>query len=206
MTILLTGESSRLIIRPFLSEVYYFNGVTGESTWEKPTPTFPDVTPDGAKSDRKNESGGLFGALFGGDKKKDDNDTQQEVLDLNKITSTSDKFLNELDDVIAEAEEAIKIAEEMENSPSKKGGIFSAFGLGKKEATAESLIADVEERTTKIEQAVSGRENKGLLSMFGGGKSEVESKEKIDLAEQEPQENIWVEGLKNLFQRYVFFS
>lgn len=115
--------------------------------------------------------------------------------------------MSELDDVIAEAEEAIKIAEEIENEPSKKGGLFSGFGFGKKEATfgkkeatAESLIADVEERTAKIEKAVGGGEKKGLLSMFGGGKSKVEQREVVTETPTQDQ-NIWTEGLKNLFQR-----
>jgi hypothetical protein len=108
--------------------------------------------------------------------------------------------LSELDDVIAEAEEAIKIAEEIENEPSKKGGLFSSFGFGKKEATAESLIADVEERTAKIEKAVGGGEKKGLLSMFGGGKSKVEQREVVTETSTQDQ-NVWTEGLKNLFQR-----
>lgn len=175
--------------------MYYFNGVTGESTWEKPTPTFPDVTPEGAKNADKKEGGGLFGALFGGDKKKKD----ESQLDVG-----NDDFLSELDDVIAEAEEAIKIAEEIENEPAKKGGLFSAFGFSKKEATAESLIADAEERTSKIEKAVgAGGEKKGLFSVFGGSKAKVE--EKVEVVETSAQEeNVWTEGLKNLFQRYVF--
>lgn len=166
--------------------------MTGESTWEKPTPTFPDVSPDGAKTTDKKEGGGLFGAIFGGDKKKVDGE----------INISNTDFLSELDDVIAEAEEAIKIAEEIENEPSKKGGLFSAFGFGKKEATAESLIADAEERTSKIEKVVSGGDKKGLFSVFGGGKAKDEEKEEV--AETPAQEeNVWTEGLKNLFQRYV---
>ena len=186
-----------------LLSVYYFNGVTGESTWEKPTPTFPDVSPDGVKStDEKKDGGGLFGAIFGSDKKKNDGAPQQ-LLDADKITTNSEDFLSELDDVIAEAEEAIKIAEEIENEPAKKGGLFSSFGFGKKEATAESLIADVEERTSKIEEAVSAGEKKGLFSMFGGGKTKKEKVETAAVTDTtvESEENVWTEGLKNLFKR-----
>ena len=125
------------------------------------------------------------------------------MLDVDKITTNSEDFLSELDDVIAEAEEAIKIAEEIENEPAKKGGLFSSFGFGKKEATAESLIADVEERTSKIEEAVGGEEKKGLFSMFGSSKAKEEKEETIAIADTpaEPEENVWTEGLKNLFKR-----
>lgn len=202
---------------PLCSLVYFFNGVTGESRWEKPTETFPDVTLDVKSSkEKKKEGGGILGALFNSNRKINSDSaidtTRQQLLDLEKIASNNDEFLSELDDVIAEAEEAIKIAEEMENQPlSTRGGLFSAFGFGKKEATVESLIADVEERTAKIEKAVGGEEKKGLFSSlrFGGNKPQVEKTEEVvtTTAAPQPEENVWVEGLKNLFQRtYASFS
>lgn len=168
--------------------------MTGESTWEKPTSTFPDVNSNAAKSSTTDEKeGGLFGALFRSDKKKDA--TSGKLLD-------NTDFLSELDDVIAEAEEAIKIAEGIENESPKQGGIFSAFGFGKKESTVESLIADVEESTSKIEKAVGeGEKKKGLFSMFGGGNAMVEQNEVEETIKTQSEENIWTEGLKNLFQR-----
>ena len=189
--------------------VYYFNGVTGESTWEKPTKTFPDVSsgPKSITDDKKKGGGGFLGSLFGGDKKKESSSgssQQQQLLDLEKIATNNDDFLSELDDVIAEAEEAIKIAEELEKEPPKKGGLFSALGFGKKEATAESLIADVEERTSKIEKAVGGGEKKGMFASlrFGSDKPNEEKKEDVVVTlAPEPEENVWTEGLKNLFQK-----
>eukprot|EP00804_Cyclotella_cryptica_P006746 CCRYP_015711-RA/>CCRYP_015711-RA protein AED:0.05 eAED:0.05 QI:335/1/1/1/0.5/0.33/3/4488/602 len=210
------GDWSAYLDEDTTGFVYYFNGVTGESSWTKPTETFPDVTSDAKTSkEKKKEGGGILGALFGSDRKKSADSpsgtTQQQLLDLEKIASNNDDFLSELDDVIAEAEEAIKIAEDLENEPaSKRGGLFSAFGFGKKEATVESLIADVEERTSKIEKAVGGEEKKGLFSSlrFGGSKSNVEKKEEeVTTTAPQPEENVWVEGLKNLFQRtYASFS
>jgi hypothetical protein len=90
----------------------------------------------------------------------------------------------------------------MENASPKKGGLFSALGFGKKEATAESLIADVEERTSKIEKAVGGDEKRSLFSVFGGGKAKAIEKE-VTVETSVQQENVWTEGLKNLFQRYA---
>ncbi|KAL7522660.1 hypothetical protein ACHAWX_007602 [Stephanocyclus meneghinianus] len=211
------GDWSAYLDEETTGYVYFFNGVTGESRWEKPTETFPDVTLDAKSSkEKKKEGGGILGALFNSNRKINSDSaidtTRQQLLDLEKIASNNDEFLSELDDVIAEAEEAIKIAEEMENQPiSKRGGLFSAFGFGKKEATVESLIADVEERTAMIEKAVGGEEKKGLFSSlrFGGNKPQVEKTEEVvtTTAAPQPEENVWVEGLKNLFQRtYASFS
>lgn len=190
--------------------IYYFNGVTGESVWEKPTKTFPDVTAaaDGSSTNnsgggiasgigKKDEGGGgLFGAIFGKDKSSIDE--KKKGLDVSKIATNNDEFLSELDIVIAEAEEAIKIAESLESSPKK--GLFSRFGGGSGAKEAEELIADAEERTSKIAERV---EKKSIFSSFSFGSKAAEVEEVV--VEEEvvvaAEENVWVEGLKNLFQR-----
>lgn len=226
--------------------VYYFNSVTGESLWERPTETFPIVdagsstgdtgTKEERKEDRKAErakrreqkktereesssgGGGIFGALFGGGDKEAEptksSKTKEQLSELQSIAN-NDEFLNELDSVIAEAEEAIAIAEKVEEAPSQnKGGFFSSLGfVSGKEAIeeAETLIADAEERTSKAaaqEEAAeaSSSSNANIFSGFsfgGRGSPKVEKKpEPVVVEEPEPvvEENMWVEGLKNLFQ------
>jgi len=219
--------------------VYYFNSVTGESTWDPPTDTFPAVDattePAAAVDDREarreerrrrreerrqaeEESGGgggFFGSLFGGketasaeasepaaaaaaaaepEKKKS---KKEQLADLSEIANNDD-FLSELDSVIAEAEEAIAIAEKVEESPPKnKGGFFSNLGfVSGKEAIeeAETLIEDAEKRTSNIFSRFS----------FGARASPkpIET-EPEPVAEEpvEPEESMWVESLKGLFSK-----
>ena len=44
------GEWSAYLDSESTGYIYYFNSVTGESTWEKPTPTFPTVTSSSSSS------------------------------------------------------------------------------------------------------------------------------------------------------------
>mmetsp|Transcript_13458 Transcript_13458/g.29224 ORF Transcript_13458/g.29224 Transcript_13458/m.29224 type:complete len:629 (-) Transcript_13458:283-2169(-) len=227
--------------------VYYFNSVSGESLWERPTETFPIVdgtsgdggsTREEAKEDRKAErakrreqkkkeredgdggGGGIFGALFGGGGKEEEptkSKTTEQLSELQTIAN-NDEFLNELDQVIAEAEEAIAIADKVEEAPSKnKGGFFSSLGfVSGKEAIeeAETLIADAEERTSKAaaqEEAAAASSSSSSANIFSGfsfgarGSPKVEKKaDPIVVEEPEPVEeslDVWVEGLKNLFQK-----
>ena len=89
--------------------------------------------------------------------------------------------------------EAIAIADKITEAPAKnKGGFFTSTSfVSGEEATseAEELIADAEERTSNI------------FSQFTGGAKaspKAEKKEEI-IEEPEPEENVWAEGLKNLF-------
>lgn len=173
---------------------------------------------------KSGSGGGIFGALFGGSKETAveeqpaKSSAAEQLSDLQEITK-NDEFLSELDSVIAEAEEAIAIADKVEEAPSaNKGGFFSSLGfVSGKEAIeeAETLIADAEERTSKAaaleeeattEASSSSSNSNNFLSgfAFGGRASpKVEKKpEPIAVEEPEPaaEENVWVEGLKNLFQ------
>ncbi|KAL7551504.1 hypothetical protein ACHAWF_014697 [Thalassiosira exigua] len=146
--------------------------------------------------------GGFFGGLFGGKKEAEAAEPQktkaEQLSDLSAMAD-NDAFLSELDDVIAEAEEAIAIADKMEESPPKnQGGFFSNFGfVSGKEATeeAEALIADAEERTTSIFSQFS----------FGARASPKALEKKVEpvVEEEGPGDGaeVWVEGLKGLFQR-----
>ena len=89
--------------------------------------------------------------------------------------------------------EAIAIADKITEAPAKnKGGFFTSTSfVSGEEATseAEELIADAEERTSNI------------FSQFTVGakaRPKAEKKEEI-IEEPEPEENVWTEGLKNLF-------
>ncbi|KAL7431852.1 hypothetical protein ACHAXH_006660 [Discostella pseudostelligera] len=252
------GDWSAYLDSESTGYIYYFNTVTGESTWEKPTPTFPTVTASASsassstattKEDRRAErqrkreqrkkememsgggggggGGGLFGGFFGGggsggDSKSDAKDSApsktEQLSNLRSIASNTE-FLTELDSVIAEAEEAIAIAEKVTTAPPKnKGGFFSSLGfISGMEAVeeAETLISDAEERTSKaFEDIFSG-------FGFGGGsstKTAASTATASSTTSSKPsdakatstttssssstpvaEENIWVEGLKNLF-------
>jgi hypothetical protein len=101
--------------------IYYFNGVTGESTWEPPTDTFPAVNADDARreqrrnerrekrAERRQQQGGgdgILGGLFGGggDKSEGAKSTSKTVEQLQELESmaSNTEFLSELDTVIAE--------------------------------------------------------------------------------------------------------
>lgn len=236
------GDWSAYLDAETTGYVYYFNKISGESTWEKPTATFPTVDasssaatsqPSGdddrearreerrrRREQRRKEqeegdgrSGGFFGAFFGGGGKSAEAESDavsepepktktEQLADLQEIASNED-FLSELDSVIAEAEEAIAIADKVEEAPPKnKGGFFSSFGfVSGKEAIeeAETLIEDAEERTTNI------------FSQFSFGARGSPKVEKMEKKEPEPaveeetevelEENVWVEGLKGLFRK-----
>ncbi|KAL9186317.1 hypothetical protein ACHAXT_005555 [Thalassiosira profunda] len=137
--------------------------------------------------------GGFFGAIFGGSKTEESQKSQKEQLSDLSAIATDDSFLNELDSVIAEAEEAIKIAEKVEEAPPQnKGGFFSNLGfVSGTEAIeeAEALVEEAEKKTTNIFDQFS----------FGARASPVvEKKEVVEEVEEEVE---WVEGLKNLFQK-----
>lgn len=159
--------------------------------------------------------GGFFGALFGG-KEADSEPTKSKTEQLSELSeiANNDNFLSELDLVIAEAEEAIAIAEKVEEAPPKNmGGFFSSLGfISGKEAIeeAEILIANVEERTSKVKEASSATSTSppNILSGFSFGAraspKKLETKEAAPAEEtpDEPaEENLFVEGLMNLFQR-----
>ena len=100
--------------------------------------------------------GGFFGSLFRGKEANaadEPTKMKKEQLENLQEIAKNDDFLNELDSVIAEAEEAIAIAKKVEEAPPKnKGGFYSSLGfVSGKEATkeAETLIANAEERTSK---------------------------------------------------------
>ena len=246
------GDWSAYLDSESTGYIYYFNTVTGESTWEKPTPTFPTVTASSStvttKEDRRAErqrkreqrkkememsgavggggGGGLFRGFFGGgsggESKSDAKDAPpsktEQLSNLRSIASNTE-FLTELDSVIAEAEEAIAIADKVTTAPPKnKGGFFSSLGfISGMEAVeeAETLISDAEERTSKaFEDIFSG-------FGFGGGsstKTAASTATASSTTSSKPsdakatstttssssstpvaEENIWVEGLKNLF-------
>lgn len=250
------GDWSAFLDTENTGYVYYFNTVTGESSWEKPTATFPTVdatatatsvaegssSTDGrssSKEARKEERraerkrrreerkkgqqlqadsspaaavssgtgvGGFFGGLFGGSNKQaeeagagSDNQasakSKKEQLSALQEMASNDKFLSELDSVIAEAEEAIAIADKVEEAPPQnKGGFFSSLGfVSGNEAIKEmeSLVEDAEERTSNS------------FSLFGAGTAPKATAEKAAVTEEaEPKDEVlWVEGLKGLFQK-----
>ena len=50
------GDWSAYLDSETTGYIYYFNGITGESTWEPPTDTFPAVNADDARREqRRNE-------------------------------------------------------------------------------------------------------------------------------------------------------
>lgn len=251
--------------------VYYFNSATGESTWERPTDTFPSVdaasaaassggvTGPGAddrearREERRAErqrrreekrreeeerraavaaeaaaqpvaapaeegggepspatgggGGGFFGSLFGGGKGKSSPPPERgasgggkmEALSDLQDMASNDDFLSELDTVIAEANEAIAIADKIDESPPKnKGGFFSSLGfVSGKEAIeeAETLLEDAEERTSKVNS---------VFSQFAfGARASPKVERKPDPVEEDvaDEPGLWVEGLKGLFAK-----
>eukprot|EP00985_Skeletonema_marinoi_P017002 scaffold9246_cov121-Skeletonema_marinoi.AAC.4 len=186
--------------------IYYFNGVTGESIWEPPTDTFPELNADDAmKEQRRKErrekraerGGGVLGGLFG-EKESTVSKTVEQLQELESMASNTE-FLSELDTVIAEAEEAIAIADKIEKAPPQnKGGFFSSirgFVSGEEAVEeVETLVADAEERTANI------------FDGFGKGKK-AKKAEAAAVVVEEPtpapkqEENVFVEGLKNLFTK-----
>ena len=187
--------------------IYYFNGVTGESIWEAPTDTFPALNADDAmkeqrrkeRREKRAERGGVLSSLLKGGDDESPSSTSTTVEKLRELESmaSNTEFLSELDTVIAEAEEAISIADKIEKAPPQnKGGFFSSirgFVSGEEAVEeVETLVADAEERTANIFEGIG----------FGGGGSKPKAKvvEKEESAPQEEQ-NVWVEGLKNLFTK-----
>eukprot|EP00984_Skeletonema_dohrnii_P038225 scaffold41207_cov144-Skeletonema_dohrnii-CCMP3373.AAC.1 len=186
--------------------IYYFNGVTGESVWEPPTDTFPELNADDAmKEQRRKErrekraerGGGVLSGLFG-EKESTVSKTVEQLQELESMASNTE-FLSELDTVIAEAEEAIAIADKIEKAPPQnKGGFFSSirgFVSGEEAVEeVETLVADAEERTANI------------FDGFGKGKKAKKAEAAV-VVEEEPtpapkqEENVFVEGLKNLFTK-----
>lgn len=211
------GDWSAYLDSETTGYIYYFNGVTGESTWEPPTDTFPAVNADDAsreqrrnerrerRAERRQQQGGgegILGGLFGGggDKSEGEKSTSTTVEQLQELESmaSNTEFLSELDTVIAEAEEAIAIADKIEKAPDQnKGGFFSSFRgfVSGEEAVeeVETLVADAEERTAN------------LFEGFGfGAKKAPKKTEAAAVVEEEPaqeEENVWVEGVKNLFTK-----
>ncbi len=211
--------------------VYYFNGVTGESTWDPPTSTFPVVTEtaiaiaaestvEDRRTKRRNrrerkrteESAatgggggggrGLFG-FFGGGRggTATTATTKTQLSDLREI-ATNDDFLSDLDAVIAEAEEAIAIASRVEGAPAKnKGGFFSSLGfVSGNEAMeeVESLVSDAEKTLGGVFSGLSLGSSRS--SSPGGGEKTREEEPPPAPAAAAAEENVWVEGLKNLFK------
>ena len=184
--------------------IYYFNGVTGESIWEPPTDTFPALNAEDAMRDQKRKKrrekraergGGVLTGMFKGD---DTSKTVEQLKELENMASNTE-FLSELDTVIAEAEEAISIADKIEQAPEQnKGGFFSnirGFVSGEEAVEeVETVVADAEERsTTNIFDGFG----------FGAGKKDQPKAEVATVEVEEPKEeqNDWVEGLKNLFSK-----
>ena len=227
------GDWSAYLDTDTTGYVYYFNSVTGESVWEPPTSTFPsvdaststsndnnDVVEQQSREERKAErkrrreerakeggGGGLFGIFgsSGGDDTKEPKKSKTEQLtDLQEIANNNE-FLSELDSVIAEAEEAISIADKVKEAPAKnKGGFFSSLGfISGKEAIdeVETLIADVEERTSKVADSGGGMFS-GLNFGARAASPKVEEPTIDDNKDdKEEEEEPWVEGLKNLFKK-----
>lgn len=209
------GDWSAYLDSETTGYIYYFNGVTGESTWEPPTDTFPAVNADDARreqrrnerrerrAERRQQQGGgdgILGGLFGGgDKNEGEKSTSKTVEQLQELESmaSNTEFLSELDTVIAEAEEAIAIADKIEEAPAQnKGGFFSSFRgfvSGEKAVEeVETLVADAaEERTAN------------LFEGFGFGAKKAPKKTEAAPVEEQPQEeeNVWVEGVRNLFTK-----
>lgn len=186
--------------------IYYFNGVTGESIWEPPTDTFPELNADDAMREQKRKErrerraergGGVLSGLFK-DKEKTASKTVEQLQELESMASNTE-FLSELDSVIAEAEEAIAIADKIESAPPQnKGGFFNnirGFVSGEEAVEeVETLVEDVEERTANIFDGI------------GFGKKSSQPKAEAVVEVEEPpapkeEENVFVEGLKNLFSK-----
>mmetsp|Transcript_11183 Transcript_11183/g.22949 ORF Transcript_11183/g.22949 Transcript_11183/m.22949 type:complete len:666 (+) Transcript_11183:98-2095(+) len=231
--------------------IYYFNGVTGESRWEKPTASFPDVDVESAKRKVEREKrrverrerrerraasgesaeetgavetnaggagdtsggGGFFGFFGSGGGEGKTTEAEASKVNIREVVSNNDAFLGDIDDVIAEAEEAIKIAEEVEQQQPVKKSLFSAFGFGSgkdRAAEAEERISRLEAKAKEIEQGVENTQQKqasggGFFSSFGfGGEKAEPVKEVVEEVVGQTTldgDNIWVEGLKNLFSR-----
>ncbi|KAL7498438.1 hypothetical protein ACHAWT_008850 [Skeletonema menzelii] len=203
------GDWSAYLDAESTGYIYYFNGVTGESVWEPPTDTFPALNADDAmmeqrrkerREKRAERGGGVLSGLFkGGDKESSTSKTVEQLQELENMASNTE-FLSELDTVIAEAEEAIAIAEKIEKAPPQnKGGFFSSFRgfVSGEEAVeeVETLVADAEERTANIFEGI----------VFGAGKKSQPKAEAVVEEEKTPapqeEQNVFVEGLKNLFTK-----
>ena len=149
---------------------------------------------------RAERGGGVLSGLFkGGDKESSTSKTVEQLQELENMASNTE-FLSELDTVIAEAEEAIAIAEKIEKAPPQnKGGFFSSFRgfVSGEEAVeeVETLVADAEERTANIFEGI----------VFGAGKKSQPKAEAVVEEEKTPapqeEQNVFVEGLKNLFTK-----
>jgi len=201
------GDWSAYLDAETTGYIYYFNGVTGESIWEPPTDTFPELNADDAmKEQRRKErrerraerGGGVLSGLFkGDDDTKSSSSTVEQLQELENMASNTE-FLSELDTVIAEAEEAIAIADKIEKAPPQnKGGFFSnirGFVSGDEAVEeVETLVADAEERTANIFDGI------------GLGKKKKAEAAAVVVEEESPapkeEENVFVEGLKNLFSK-----
>jgi protein phosphatase PTC7 len=208
------GDWSAYLDSETTGYIYYFNGVTGESTWEPPTDTFPALNADDAmKEQRRKErrekraerGGGVLSGFFkGGGDKGSTSTTVEQLQELENMASNT-QFLSELDSVIAEAEEAIAIADKIEKAPPQnKGGFFSTlrgFVSGEEAVEeVETLIADAEERTANIFEGIGfGTAKKAEPKKAATTSAAVEKRESPP--PQQEEQNVWVEGLKNLFTR-----
>jgi protein phosphatase PTC7 len=151
--------------------VYYFDTATGESRWEPPTATFPEV-----RLPRKKQR--LADTL-----RKEYRKTRQEMANVNESGSIEDVvggFFSSVTSVLEKKNAPKEEDESLEDSQTPTGSFFNNFFSdgGANEETMEYSASP--EESIEEEQTVAQKNPFG--SLFGGESASVEDKGTIDQA------------------------
>lgn len=178
--------------------VYYFNGVTGESLWEKPTDTFPDVTLDGSlkqtaiekqgaylKSveEEKANKKGFFQAILDTPaevveakpkqpkEKKEDNDWFGSIFERAEVQTMQQKKEKNVDsDWFAPFLESVSNQKPKEKEQGIFGGIFSSSKVVTEDTTPRTTVTYVQEETSIAEPTKEDKTSKKeAITRDGGG-------------------------------------
>lgn len=169
--------------------VYYFDTATGESRWEPPTSTFPEVRLPRRKQRLADNLRREYRKARIETMEMDDSDESEGVVSgiFSAVTSVL-----ELEVAVVEEEDEVDDEPQIEDEEQPAGGLFGNFfsgGVADKDTIEDT--ASVEETT---EEDTQQPEKSFFGSIFGGGSASVEVEdegaiEEASLEEQDEKKN-----------------